>query len=262
MREKLFYPLTFLVIVLGVFLLVQGVNDNKSDGKKDESKTSVGGSQEAESSQETATSQEDLFLVTKVVDGDTIEIEGGKRVRYIGIDTPETVDPREEVQCFGKEASEKNKQLVENKKVKLEKDVSEFDQYSRLLRYIYVGNTFVNELLVKEGFARASSYPPDVKYQDKLSAAEQFARENNKGLWSACGSSLGVQSSESYRLSPLSGSSGCNIKGNISVSTGEKIYHMPGQRKYNDTVVNEEKGERWFCSEEEAKAAGWRKSKV
>ncbi|MDP2671752.1 MAG: thermonuclease family protein [bacterium] len=129
---------------------------------------------------------ENVFKVTKVVDGDTIEIEGGKHVRYIGIDTPETVDPRKEVQCFGQEASDKNKEMVEGKEVRLEKDVSETDKYDRLLRYVYVGDTFVNDSLVRQGYARASSYPPDVKHQDQFTEAEKEARENDRGLWSEC----------------------------------------------------------------------------
>jgi micrococcal nuclease len=259
MREKLFYPLVLVVIILGALALFRSFTQEQGQT------TSTNSQNQTNQDQNSATSAEDAdqptFLVTRVIDGDTIEISGGSRVRYIGIDTPETVDPREEVQCFGKEASDKNKELVEGKEVRLEKDVSETDQYGRLLRYVYVGNTFVNESLVKEGFAKASSYPPDIKYQEKLANAEAFARENNKGLWAACGSTQGIQSSESYRLSPLTGASGCNIKGNISTNEKkEKIYHMPGQQYYSATVIDENKGERWFCSEEEAKQAGWRKS--
>ena len=88
------------------------------------------------------------YLVTKVIDGDTIQIEGGQKVRYIGIDTPETVDPTRPDGCFGKEASEKNKNLVLGKKVRLEKDVSLTDRYGRLLRYVYVDELFVNDALV------------------------------------------------------------------------------------------------------------------
>ena len=128
----------------------------------------------------------DTYLVVRVIDGDTIEIEGGKKVRYIGIDTPETVDPRKPVQCFGVEASNKNKELVSGKRVRLEKDVSETDQYGRLLRYVYVGDTFVNLELVKQGYAYASSYPPDVKYQSQFTDAQRVAKEQNKGLWGSC----------------------------------------------------------------------------
>lgn len=124
--------------------------------------------------------------VVKIVDGDTIEIEGGKKVRYIGIDTPETKHPTKKVQCFGKEASAKNKELVEGKEVRLEKDVSETDRYGRLLRYVYIGDTMINELLVQDGYAVSSSYPPDIKHQELFRQTEREARENNRGLWNDC----------------------------------------------------------------------------
>jgi len=135
--------------------------------------------------------------VLRVIDGDTIKIEGDKVVRYIGIDTPETVHPSKPVQCYGKEASDKNRELVEGKEVTLEKDVSETDKYGRLLRYIWVGDTFVNEYLVREGFANSSTYPPDVKYQDRFLEAQRQAREEKKGLWGdICNSSQQVQTSQ------------------------------------------------------------------
>lgn len=123
--------------------------------------------------------------VIKVIDGDTIEIEGGQRVRYIGIDTPETVHPSKPVECYGKEASDKNKELVEGKMVTLEKDVSKTDKYGRLLRYVWLGDMMVNEYLVREGYAQSSTYPPDVKYQDRFVEAQRRAREEEKGLWSS-----------------------------------------------------------------------------
>ncbi len=142
--------------------------------------------------------------VVKVRDGDTIEIdiEGVvKVVRYIGIDTPETVDPRKGVQCFGKEASNINKSLVENQIVTLEKDVSETDKYGRLLRYVYLNDLLVNQHLVEKGFAYSSAYPPDVKYQENLDAAEEEARVNNKGLWGTCG---GVSNNSSRQANTTS----------------------------------------------------------
>ncbi|KKS14312.1 hypothetical protein A2617_03910 [Candidatus Daviesbacteria bacterium RIFOXYD1_FULL_41_10] len=196
--------------------------------------------------------------VVRVVDGDTIEIAGGKTVRYIGIDTPETVDPRRPVGCFGKEASDKNKELVEGRQVKLVKDVSETDKYGRLLRYVYVGDTFVNDFLVRNGFAKSSSYPPDIKFQEQFREAENEAREGNKGLWAGCNTSV---SEQVPTIVQASSPGNCLIKGNIS-SSGEKIYHMPGQQYYTKTKIDEGAGERWFCSEEEAISSGWRKSKV
>lgn len=125
----------------------------------------------------------EFIKVKRVTDGDTITLENGKVVRYIGIDAPESVDPRKPIQCYAKEASIKNKELVEGQVVGLEKDISETDKYGRLLRYVYKDSVLVNELLVKEGYAHSSSYPPDIKYQDRFKLAEQEAIENKRGLW-------------------------------------------------------------------------------
>src|SRR3989344_1730333 len=125
---------------------------------------------------------QDTVLVTNVIDGDTIEIEGGKIVRYIGIDTPETKHPKKKVQCFGIEAFMENKALVEGKQVRLEKDISETDRYGRLLRYVYIGDLFINDYLVRQGYAYAATFPPDVKYQSVFKQAQTEAEQNNRGL--------------------------------------------------------------------------------
>ncbi|HET8568554.1 MAG TPA: thermonuclease family protein [Candidatus Limnocylindria bacterium] len=125
-----------------------------------------------------------------MTDGDTIRVRLNGldvAVRYIGIDTPETVDPRRDVQCFGREAATANAALVADKTVDLEKDVSETDRFGRLLRYVYVGDAMVNAELVRRGFAKATTYPPDVKYQERFVALEAEARRAEAGLWgSAC----------------------------------------------------------------------------
>lgn len=205
----------------------------------------------------------EIVKVARVIDGDTIEIEGGERVRYIGIDTPETVDPRKTVQCFGVEASKKNKELVEGKTVRLEKDITDRDKYKRLLRYVWLGDTLVNLALVQDGFARSYSYPPDIKYQNKFVAAERQAREVKLGLWNGCGSESSAksvfQSQTQSSTSEQKSGNNCSIKGNISAS-GEKIYHISGCGSYLKTRIDEQHGERWFCSEKEAQSAGWRKA--
>ena len=135
----------------------------------------------------TAIPQEETLSiqVKRVIDGDTIELEDGRKVRYIGINTPESVDPRRSAQCFGTEASAFNRELVEGKTVRLEKDVSDTDKYGRLLRFVYLPDgTFVNERLVSEGYAAASPYAPDISKKDFFKAAESRAREEGKGLWS------------------------------------------------------------------------------
>lgn len=132
-------------------------------------------------------SDEQYRQVTRIVDGDTFVIAGGQKVRYIGIDTPETVDPHRPVMCFGEKASEENKKLILGKQVRLVKDVSETDKYGRLLRYVYLPDgTFVNKLLVEQGYAKAVSYPPDIAYQDVFRKAEEDARAQSRGLWGSC----------------------------------------------------------------------------
>lgn len=200
----------------------------------------------------------DLVKVIRVIDGDTIEIERGERVRYIGIDTPENVDPRKSIQCFGVEASNKNKELVEGKMVRLTKDIADRDKYNRLLRYVWVGDTFVNLELVNQGFAYSYSYPPDIKYQEQFVRAQEEAREAKRGLWNSCPAVLPAQTETPAPQENNSGGS-CLIKGNIS-SSGEKIYHLPGCSFYEKTKIDEARGEKWFCTESETRAAGWRKA--
>jgi len=124
--------------------------------------------------------------VLRVIDGDTIEVSIDGRtytVWYIGIDTPDTVAPGQPVEWMGLEASAANRELVEGKIVLLEKDVSETDQFGRLLRYVYVGDMMVNAELVRLGYAQVSTFPPDVKYQDLFLELQEEARDAERGLW-------------------------------------------------------------------------------
>ncbi len=127
--------------------------------------------------------------VVRAIDGDTIEVVSGGRlyiVRYIGIDAPEAADPRRPAQCYGQEAWRRNRELVEGKTVLLEKDVSETDRYGRLLRHVWADGAFVGAVLVQEGYARAATVPPDVRYAHLFARLEQEARQAGRGLWSAC----------------------------------------------------------------------------
>lgn len=131
-------------------------------------------------------------MVVDVVDGDTIKVDIDGTVytvRYIGIDTPETVHPTVPVEWMGPEASAANKDLVDGKEVVLEKDVSEVDRYGRLLRYVWLHNgpgwLLVNRELVRLGFANSATYPPDVAYQAIFLEAEAVARNAGAGLWGA-----------------------------------------------------------------------------
>jgi len=133
-----------------------------------------------------ANKDDNLFLVTFVVDGDTILLESGESVRYLGIDSPETNHPSRGLECYGAEATERNRELVDGELVRLESDTTDRDAYGRLLRYVYIDNTFVNAVLVEGGFAYSYYYPPDTKYYDELLALELAAEVDGRGLWSAC----------------------------------------------------------------------------
>lgn len=136
-----------------------------------------------------ATTTGEWALVTRVVDGDTVEvILAGRteKVRYIGVDAPESVKPGAAPECYGKESSERNRELVLGREVRLVRDVSERDRYGRLLRYVYAGEAFVNLELVREGYAHASTFPPDVAKSSEFVAAERDAKLAGHGLWSGC----------------------------------------------------------------------------
>jgi micrococcal nuclease len=128
--------------------------------------------------------------VVRVVDGDTLVIDRGngeERLRYIGIDAPESVKPESPVEFMGHEAAEANAALVEGRELVLERDVSDTDRFGRLLRYAWYREgdewRLVNLELVGEGYAQAVSFPPDVRRQDELRNAERGARERGIGLW-------------------------------------------------------------------------------
>lgn len=139
----------------------------------------------SEEAQETKT----YYQVTNVVDGDTIDVDiDGKteRIRLIGIDTPETVDPRKDVECFGKEASNKAKEILDNKKVYLESDDSQSDRdkYDRLLRYVFLEDgTHFNKMMIEEGYAQEYTYDNPYRYQEEFKKAQEEAKNAKKGLW-------------------------------------------------------------------------------
>ncbi|MDD5527936.1 MAG: thermonuclease family protein [Patescibacteria group bacterium] len=213
----------------------------------------------------------EYYPVAKVVDGDTIDIIiNGKteRLRLIGINTPEVVDPRKPVECFGREASDNAKKLLTGAEVRISADPSQDDRdiYGRLLRYVWrADGLFYNLAAIHDGFAYEYTYKSPYQYQREFKDAQKFAQDNFLGLWAqgACrkgNQSAGRGAGNNPAAEVKAADSGCLIKGNIG-STGDKIYHLPGCPYYNQTVIDESKGEKWFCTEAEALAAGWRKAK-
>jgi micrococcal nuclease len=128
-------------------------------------------------------------VVTRVVDGDTVEvrIDGEvEDVRLIGVDTPETVKPGEPVQCFGPQASRFAHGLLEGRRVRLVFGTERRDAYDRLLAYAYLDGRFVNATLVRHGLARTLTIPPNDRFAPRLRRLELEAAQAGRGLWGAC----------------------------------------------------------------------------
>ena len=129
-----------------------------------------------------------VVQVVRVIDGDTIQVcciaRKREKVRYIGINTPETKHPTKGVEYYGKEAAKANRKLVEDKTVILTFDVEQRDRYGRLLAYVFLEDgTFVNAWLVEHGFAQVMTVPPNVKHQELFLKIQREAREGRRGLW-------------------------------------------------------------------------------
>lgn len=183
------------------------------------------------------------FTVVEVVDGDTIKLNDDRRIRYISIDAPE------EEKCFAQEAKEINSDLVLDKKVRLEMDTNEMDRFGRYLAYVYLQDgekeIFVNEFLLAEGAAEFFLDTVNLHYQDLLVQAAEKAHQENKGLWQTCAPNA---------------KEGCQIKGNVD-RLDKRWYHLPSFRHYEQVIVNLEHGDRWFCTEEDAQAAGFERAR-
>ena len=136
------------------------------------------------SSAKTAIKKSGTFVVKRVVDGDTIVLSNGERVRLIGVDTPESVHPRKPVEYFSKEASAFTKKMVEGKPVRLEYDWNRRDKYGRTLAYVYrmPDNLFLNAEIVKQGYGHAYTRFP-FKYMEEFRRYESEARDMERGLW-------------------------------------------------------------------------------
>jgi micrococcal nuclease len=124
--------------------------------------------------------------VVHVVDGDTIHVRVGDRVekvRYIGVNTPEIHHPRKGEEPGGREAAEVNRELVQDRHVRLDTDVQARDRYGRLLAYVWVGDTMINAELVRRGYAQVMTVPPNVRHQALFVKLQRDARDAERGLW-------------------------------------------------------------------------------
>lgn len=179
-------------------------------------------------------------LVTEVADGDTFQLKSGKRVRLMGVDAPEIE------RCAGPEAKNRLSELILGKNIELKEEVIE--AYGRTMALVYQGSTLINKVMLEEGWGR-----PDYRknsQRDILTTAYHLGKDKVLGLWSFC---------LVTNPAPLAANP-CNIKGNIDSATYEKFYHLPNCSHYKQTILNLAYGDQWFCSEKEAKKAGFQKS--
>jgi micrococcal nuclease len=197
-----------------------------------------------------------LVPVVGVVDGDTLKVRVGgrtERLRVIGIDTPELASG----DCYAQQASSRMQSLVQSKKVRLVADPTQAnrDRYDRLLRHVLLADgRSVAQLLIAGGFGKEYTYDRAYYGQGAYRKAQASAREKHLGIWSS-----GCTAPPPAPLAQSGTCSSPTIKGNIS-SEGERIYHVPGGQFYAVTKISTAKGERWFCTEAQARAAGWRAS--
>lgn len=201
------------------------------------------------------------YVVKRVIDGDTVEFSNGERVRYLGMDTPELGQGKNPDECFAMDAKKINEDLVLGKTVQLEFEKDKYDTYGRTLawvllppipqpdglasltRRVFPRRELINLKLVEAGAGKFYWTPNPVTYKDGLIKAEEEARLAKRGLWGVCGK-INNQ---------------CLVKGNLD-RNDKRYYHLPGFKYYNQTQVNLDHGDKWFCSEEEAIKAGFKRA--
>lgn len=210
---------------------------------------------------ESALAAPDLVGPAKVVDGDTLDLQG-QRVRLHGIDAPEgdqsCADRAGRAYRCGDRARAALARRVRGESVRCEP--RDRDQHGRVVAVCFVGAENVNRWLVEQGYALAYRH-----YSRDYVDAEQVARDAGRGVWAGTFDAPWKHRHSSARsrqpvAQAAEPSGDCRIKGNVSGS-GERIYHVPGQRHYADTRIDTARGERYFCSESEARAAGWRRAR-
>ena len=214
----------------------------------------------------------EVVRVVGVVDGDTLRVSVGgvtEPLRIIGIDAPELRYD----ECYAQAGASRMQSLVQSRDVRIVADPTQADRdvYDRILRHVFTGDgVSVGHTMVLEGLAEEYTYDKPYASRDSYREAQQIAQAAKLGIWSGvCDIVLatpGPSTAAPTAAAPFAPAPGapaagqCVIKGNIN-SKREQIYHVPGGRSYDETIIDEGKGERWFCTEQEAVDAGWRKAK-
>jgi endonuclease YncB( thermonuclease family) len=206
------------------------------------------------------TSQERIAGRPKLLDGDSFEI-GAVGVRLFGVDAPEG---RQSCTRGGRDWSCGDAAAAELRRIVGSRDVTcerrDEDTYGRIVAVCRVGSTDLGAAMVRAGFAVAYR-----RYSDDYVDEEREARSARRGIWAGDFTppeeyrrdDRPALRTEPRRSAPAARRAGCTIKGNVN-ARGDKIYHTPGSGSYEETVIDENSGERWFCTEAEARAAGWR----
>ena len=199
----------------------------------------------------------DLVKVIRVIDGDTIEIDNGNIVRLLGIDSPE------QGECYYSEAKEELTELVLEEEIRMEKDIFGADIFGRLLRYVFLpegdfsNDVFVNDYLLTRGLADTLFMSNSQKYHDILIHSRNEAVTSERGMWGACEQEL-EEKTATFETNNPPPNPDCIIKGNISEHGYGKTYFFPGCPNYKRVKVDFEKGDKYFCTNEEAEAAGFK----
>ena len=249
-RKVLLVSLVIILIILGVLISIKIFSTQLL--RPEQTQTNP-------SSPNTPTGDGKTYTVKKAIDGDTIILSDDTHVRYLGINAPE-IDHNQEVrsqksevgrsedECYGQEAKKINEDLVLGKKVRLEFETNKFDRYGRTLAWVYLepflnSDETVNLKMVRQGATFYYWSPIPVNYTPHLIDAQEQARKEKAGLWGKCGKINGE----------------CSVKGNLD-RNDKRYYHLPGFKYYEATQMNPEHGDRWFCSEEDAQKAGFKRA--
>lgn len=178
---------------------------------------------------------QDTITISRVIDGDTLVTDNGDTVRLAGIDAPEYPQG-----CLGDEAKDRLGELVDDQTLKIEK-LAKLDNFGRTLGFVFLDDVPLNQTLVEEGLAKSEG--TNLAYSIDIIKAETGAKTLQKGIWS------------NLCLNP-----NCVIKGNVRKDNDTKIYHLSNCYNYSKIVIDESGGDKWFCTEAEAKAAGFTRS--